>query len=76
MFIIKTFWIGPWNHIGPDEEFDSEGKRVIIRKLCFGPLETIEYGVTNESIFFMRIISSRALMKVTYFLNTFLKLKY
>lgn len=38
--IIVGFWIGSWLHDIPDTEFDSDGKQVIVKYLCFGPLET------------------------------------
>lgn len=34
------FFIGSWLHDIPDTEFDADGKQMIIKHLCFGPLET------------------------------------
>lgn len=34
------FWVGSWLHDIPDREFASDGKQVIVKHLCFGPLET------------------------------------
>ena len=34
------FWVGNWLHDSPGKEYDSTGKRAIIRHLCFGPAET------------------------------------
>lgn len=35
------FWVGTWLHVIPDQK-DSAGndKRIIIKHLCFGPVET------------------------------------
>ena len=34
------FWVDLWLHDIPDTEFDADGKQIIIRHLCFGPLTT------------------------------------
>lgn len=34
------FFVGSWLHDIPDTEFDADGKQMIIKHLCFGPLET------------------------------------
>ncbi len=34
------FFVGSWLHDIPDTEFDAGGKQMIIKHLCFGPLET------------------------------------
>ena len=34
------FWVGNWLHDPPSKEYDSTGKRAIIKHLCFGPVET------------------------------------
>ncbi len=34
------FWAGNWLHDPPSKEYDSTGKRAIIKHLCFGPVET------------------------------------
>lgn len=33
------FQVGEWLHDVPDKEFDASGKRTIVKRLCFGPLE-------------------------------------
>lgn len=37
-----------WEHAAPEEKADQDGKRAIIKHLCYGPLETVIYGVTTE----------------------------
>ena len=34
------FFVGSWLHEIPSEDFNSDGKQIIIKHLCFGPLET------------------------------------
>ena len=34
------FFVGSWLHDIPDTGFDADGKQMIIKHLCFGPLET------------------------------------
>ncbi len=34
------FFVGSWLHDIPDTEFDADGKQMIIKHLCFDPLET------------------------------------
>lgn len=33
-------WSGGWLHDFPDEGYDIQGRRAIVKNLCFGPLET------------------------------------
>lgn len=35
-----SFSVGAWLHDIPSTEYDVNGKRAIVRHLCFGPLET------------------------------------
>lgn len=35
-----SFTVGTWTHDAPDTEYSASGKQVIIKHLCFGPLET------------------------------------
>ncbi len=52
---MEYFWIGGWQHIIFGELTpDSEGNRPIIRQLCFGPLETREYGITADNAFYYK----------------------
>ena len=37
---VMSFRIGTWLHDAPDIGFDANGKRAIVKHLCFGPLET------------------------------------
>lgn len=34
------FQVGEWLHEVPAKEFDTAGKRNLVKRLCFGPLET------------------------------------
>ncbi len=34
------FFVGSWLHDIPDTQFNSDGKQMIIKHLCFAPLET------------------------------------
>ncbi len=52
---MEYFWIGGWQHIILGEHIpDSEGNRPVIRQLCFGPLETREYGITADNSFYYK----------------------
>lgn len=52
---MEYFWNGEWQHIIFGELIpDSEGNRPIIRHLCFGPLETREYGITADNAFYYK----------------------
>lgn len=35
-----SFTVGTWTHDAPDTKYSASGKQVIIKHLCFGPLET------------------------------------
>ena len=50
---VVSYWVGGWEHIlySPDEIHDEE-KKTVIRQLCFGPLETCEYGVDGGKFYF------------------------
>ena len=45
------FWVGSWLH-GPPGEESVHGRRVLLSHLCFGPLESREWFVTEEDRFF------------------------
>lgn len=49
---MDRFWVGEWLHIIYRENAGGKGKRPIICHLCFGPLETREYGITDSSFYF------------------------
>lgn len=50
---MEGFWVDNWQHvIFSAEELHTEGKCPVIRWLCFGPLETLEYGVLNGKFYF------------------------
>ena len=35
------FWVGTWLHVIPDQKDSADNdKRIIIKHLCFGPVET------------------------------------
>lgn len=47
----KYFWLCGWNHIMPQESADSNGRRIIINRLCVGPVETDCYGIENNKFY-------------------------
>ena len=47
----KEFWLNGWHHIMSEEKCDSEERRAIIRRLCFGPLETDFYGIEKDKFY-------------------------
>lgn len=50
---MEAFWVGSWNHIVfSAEELHAGEKCPVIRQLCFGPLETLEYGVSDGEFYF------------------------
>lgn len=36
----------------PNFKYDTNGNMVIIKKLCFGPIEAIIYGITQDKKFY------------------------
>lgn len=48
-----SYWVGSWEHIlySPNEIHDKE-KIPVISQLCFGPLETCEYGIDSGNFYF------------------------
>ena len=49
---MNAFRVGVWEHSAPEEHYDRDGKRAIIKHLCYGPLETMIYGVTTDSTYY------------------------
>lgn len=50
---MEGFWVGRWNHIiFSAEELQENGKCPVLRQLCFGPLESVEYGVLDGEFYF------------------------
>ena len=45
---MDSFWVGAWLHRVPQEAPWVDGRRCIIEQLCFGPLETWAYGITQD----------------------------
>ena len=45
----NNVFIGIWNYVEPDLTPDAEGNRFLIRKLCFGPVETWEWGIDSDN---------------------------
>ena len=53
MITVDSFWAGSWQHIIFGEfSTDGKGNRPLIRHLCYGPLETREYGITADGSFY------------------------
>lgn len=51
--MVKGFWVDGWEHvIFSAEELRVGEKCPVIRQLCFGPLETVEYGVLENGEFY------------------------
>lgn len=48
---LNEFSLCGWYHRMPDEKFDSKGRRAVICKLCFGPLETDFYGIEKDKFY-------------------------
>ena len=44
---MKNFWVAHWLHCPPEREFVN-GRRVILKKLCFGPVESRIWFVTED----------------------------
>lgn len=44
---MKDFWVAHWLHCPPEREFVN-GRRVILKKLCFGPVESRIWFVTED----------------------------
>ena len=39
-----NYFVGSWTHYIPEKNFNNN-KRILIKRLCFGPLETIIFGI-------------------------------
>ncbi len=46
------FWAGAWLHDAPDSEYGADGKRAIVKHLCFGPLETQIWYESKDGQYF------------------------
>ena len=44
---MKDFWVAHWLHCPPEREFVN-GRRVILKKLCFGPVVSQVWFVTED----------------------------
>ncbi|MGN0396008.1 MAG: hypothetical protein ACI4EF_11645 [Coprococcus sp.] len=44
----RQLWLGPFLCNPPTLEADKDGNKVIIRRLCFGPLEVYEWGLNEK----------------------------
>lgn len=44
---MQDFWVGSWLHSPPNNTFVN-GRRTIVTHLCFGPVETRTWFVTEE----------------------------
>lgn len=54
---MKGFWVDGWEHvIFSAEELRAGEKCPVIRQLCFGPLETVEYGVLDGELYFENMV--------------------
>lgn len=49
---MNGFILGSWHHVLPNKTFDLNGRRGIVRHLCFGPLETQIYGITSDNQYY------------------------
>lgn len=50
---MNGFWVGGWEHvIFSADELRAGKKCPVISHLCFGPLETLEYGVLDGKFYF------------------------
>ncbi len=49
---MNGFFVGNWQHAMPARAKDSNGRTDIIVRLCFGPLETEIYGISDNGKFF------------------------
>ncbi|NMF07158.1 hypothetical protein ACUH7Y_16170 [Clostridium beijerinckii] len=45
--LIKNFY-----HCMPFHDADKEGKRAIVNYYCFGPIETVTYGITSANEYY------------------------
>lgn len=50
---MNQIYIGNICHCMPANSTDKEGNRDIIIKLCFGPIESIVYGITKDNKYYM-----------------------
>lgn len=55
---MEGFWVGRWQHIVfSAEELRDNGKCPVLRQLCFGPLESAEYGVSDGEFYYENKVS-------------------
>lgn len=51
---MRDIQIGSWLHCAPERDF-RDGRRAIVKRLCFGPLESWSFGVTADSGYFREV---------------------
>ncbi len=49
---MDRFWVDTWLHIIFPEKVGGSDRLPIISQLCFGPLETREYGIADGKFYF------------------------
>ena len=69
------FWAGNWLHDPPSEEYDSTGKRAIIKHLCFGPVETQTWYESVDGQYYCELHIIEGLQTGDVFLDRISKAK-
>ena len=69
------FWAGNWLHDPPSEEYDSTGKRAIIKHLCFGPVETQTWYESVDGQYYCKLHILKGLQAGDVFLDRISKAK-
>lgn len=69
------FWAGNWPHDPPSEEYDSTGKRAIIKHLCFGPVETQTWYESVDGQYYCELHILEGLQAGDVFLDRISKAK-
>ena len=69
------FWVGNWLHDPPSKEYDSTGKRAIIKHLCFGPVETQTWYESVDGQYYCELCIIEGLQAGDVFLDRISKAK-
>ena len=69
------FWAGNWLHDPPSKEYDSTGKRAIIKHLCFGTAETQTWYESVDGQYYCELHIIEGLQTGDVFLDRISKAK-
>ena len=69
------FWVGNWLHDPPSKEYDSTGKRAVVKHLCFGPAGTQTWYESADGQYYYELHIIEGLQAGDIFLDRISKVK-